>query len=104
MPIECNQFFIPTNSIHTTRNFNPSNFKINVQHQQNYFRFSFFPRTVNSWNSLSKDLKITQNQTETALRKLLTNVHTTVTGNRLSLYFKGTVVNWDISLVTVFRH
>ena len=57
MPIECNQFFIPTNSIHTTRNSNPSNFKVNVQHKENYFRFSFFPRTVNLWNSLSKDIK-----------------------------------------------
>ena len=53
-------------TIHTTRNSGPSNFKVNVQHKQNYFQFSFFPRTVNLWNSLPKDIKTLNFQSKLA--------------------------------------
>ena len=43
MPIEFNNFFQPINSIHITSNFSPSNFNVNVKHNQNYFSFSFLP-------------------------------------------------------------
>ena len=124
MPIECNQFFNPTNSIRTTRNSNPSNFKVNVQHKQNYFRFSFFPRTVNLWNSVSKDIKdsssvkllkpdwdstskacyqATYYRNGQTFNLLLYFIFSTCTCMCLYLC-KGTVVNWDISPVTVSRH
>ena len=47
MPIECDKFFNYTTVIHKTRNSNQNNFKTNEHDQQNYFRFSYFPRTVN---------------------------------------------------------
>ena len=58
MSIDCNKFFNPVTSGYTTRNFDPNNFKINANHKQGYFRFSYFPQAVNLWNNLPKDYKI----------------------------------------------
>ena len=55
MPIECGKFFISKTVTHKTRNSNLNNFITYDKHHQNYFRFCYFPRTVNLCNSLSFD-------------------------------------------------
>ena len=38
-------------------NLDPNNYCMISQHRQNYFKFSFFPRTVDIWNNLPRDFK-----------------------------------------------
>ena len=40
-----------------TRNYDPNNFYLNYPQKQDYFRQSYFIRTVNIWNTLSTETK-----------------------------------------------
>ena len=68
MPTNCSNLFSPATSVYATRNFDQNNFKIKVDHKQNYFRYSFFSRVVKVWNNLPKNFKNCKYKT---LKKLL---------------------------------
>ncbi len=51
------QHLTPVTPAYSTRNFDPANFRPLSQHKQNYFRHSYFPRTVTLWNNLPSYIK-----------------------------------------------
>ena len=52
-----NKNFVPVCHSYNTRNFDQHNYRAITCHKQNYFRFSFFPRSINLWNNLPQNLK-----------------------------------------------
>jgi hypothetical protein len=52
-----NQYLTPATNPYATRNFDPNNYNIIVSNNQEFFRQSYFPRTVILWNNLPPNLK-----------------------------------------------
>ena len=52
-----NQYLTPASNPYATRNFDPNNYNIIVSNNQEFFRQSYFPRTVILWNNLPPNLK-----------------------------------------------
>ena len=56
-PKKWRRWCIPASSHYSTRNFDPNNYNKIVSHNQDYFRFSYFPRSITLWNSLPPNIK-----------------------------------------------
>ena len=52
-----NQYLTPATNPYATRNFDPNNYNIIVSKNQEFFRQSYFPRTVILWNNLPPIIK-----------------------------------------------
>ena len=52
-----NQYLTPATNLYATRNFDPNNYNIIVSKNQEFFRKSYFPRTVILWNNLPPNIK-----------------------------------------------
>ena len=52
-----NQYLTPATNPYATRNFDPNNYNIIVSNNQEFFRQSYFPRTVILWNNLPPNIK-----------------------------------------------
>ena len=52
-----NQYLTPATNPYVTRNFDPNNYNIIVSKNQEFFRKSYFPRTVILWNNLPPNIK-----------------------------------------------
>ena len=52
---------IQSTSRYSTRNFDSTNYRPISHHTQDYYRQSYFPRTVTLWNSLPMDIKKANN-------------------------------------------
>ena len=59
-----NKNFVPVCRSYNTRNFDQHNYRAITCHKQNYFRFSFFPRSINLWNNLPQNLKCSSSLTQ----------------------------------------
>jgi hypothetical protein len=52
-----NQYLTPATNPYATHNFDPNNYNIIVSNNQEFFRQSYFPRTVILWNNLPPNIK-----------------------------------------------
>jgi hypothetical protein len=52
-----NQYLTPATNSYATRNFDPNNYNIIVSKNQEFFRQSYFLRTVILWNNLPPNIK-----------------------------------------------
>ena len=55
--VNFNQYLTPATNPYATRNFDPNNYNIIVSNNQEFFRQSYFPRTVILWNNLPPNIK-----------------------------------------------
>ena len=100
MPIECNQFFIPNNSVYTTCNRNPTNFEVNVQHQHKQTYFIDSPsflslQTYGTVYRLPKDFK-----NSSSVKLLKTRLHSTSKASYQATYQRTTVMLQYVLLKT----